>query len=202
MPAKPAHIPSLTPLRGIAAVLVIIYHTDSLLRAQHLGRLVYGTGFFARGYLWVDFFFVLSGFIITHVYGDWFTPRISAAPLRNYLLARFARLYPLYLFALGVTVVLYLAVLKRMPGSGFDVQLEDTALSLPDAAWLWACPFGLERPRLVHRSRMVDVSAGASPVPITPSGRFGAYVCRSRSVCEWPSGLRPFPSAPRSGYHL
>lgn len=116
MTSKPEHIPSLTPLRGIAALLVIIYHVDSLSRAQHLGRLIYHTGIIGRGYLWVDFFFVLSGFIMTHVYGDWFTNRIGRRAIRDFFAARFARIYPLYLFALGVQVLLYVGIFSHLPG--------------------------------------------------------------------------------------
>ncbi len=118
IPLKPTHIASLTPLRGIAAVLVILYHSDSLLRGQRLGNLIAGTGFFARGYLWVDFFFVLSGFIITHVYGDRLTNDFSPAILRDYLLARFSRIYPLHFFMLCLIITLCVIVLQRLPGAG------------------------------------------------------------------------------------
>lgn len=53
--------------------------------------------FFAHSYLFVDFFFVLSGFVITHTYQQ----RIqSGMPLREYTLLRLARLYPLHLITL------------------------------------------------------------------------------------------------------
>ena len=53
-----------------------------------------------RGYLWVEFFFVLSGFILTHAY--W--PRLNELLRRSgyvaFLRARLIRLYPLHLFML------------------------------------------------------------------------------------------------------
>lgn len=63
-----------------------------------------------RGYLWVEFFFVLSGFILTHAYwprlGDLLKPRGYGEFLR----ARLIRLYPLHLFMLlwilGLVIVL------------------------------------------------------------------------------------------------
>ncbi len=47
----------LTPMRGIAAILVVLYHTRLMLPNFSYGFL------FEKGYLWVDFFFILSGFI-------------------------------------------------------------------------------------------------------------------------------------------
>ena len=53
------YLPSLTPLRGLAALLVVMYH---LTRA---GADPTVPGFFLRGYLRVDLFFILSGFLLT-----------------------------------------------------------------------------------------------------------------------------------------
>ena len=58
------YVPALTGIRALAALLVLGMHTEQNVPAG-LDSLL---PFFARGYLGVDFFFVLSGFIITHVY--------------------------------------------------------------------------------------------------------------------------------------
>src|SRR5262249_9413415 len=58
------YVPALTGIRALAALLVLGMHTEQNLPSG-LDSLL---PFFARGYLGVDFFFVLSGFIITHVY--------------------------------------------------------------------------------------------------------------------------------------
>ncbi len=115
MPPKPGTIASLTPMRGIAALLVILYHLDSLLRFTHSGLLLRGTGIVARGYLWVDFFFVLSGFILTHVYGRRFNGKLQWREVKDYLSARFARIYPLHFFALSLTVLLDVLIYSKMP---------------------------------------------------------------------------------------
>lgn len=102
------YIHSLTPLRGIAALWVVLFHIDVSLFYRDLGALVSrdASGIFSRGYLWVDFFFLLSGFIIAHVYSS----SLSTAPrwpaIKNYLWARFARIYPLHLFTLLLLVLL------------------------------------------------------------------------------------------------
>lgn len=81
-------------LRGCAALLVVFYHIHFL-----PGHLPFedATDFFARSYLMVDLFFILSGFIIAYVYGD---IRASGPAFRDFMLKRIIRLYPLHLFCL------------------------------------------------------------------------------------------------------
>jgi peptidoglycan/LPS O-acetylase OafA/YrhL len=97
IPAKNRRvIPSLTGLRGVAAWLVVIAHTDGHFAALQPAWLEYGWRVCAN--LGMTTFFTLSGFVIHYNYG----PSISAAGLpavRSFLGARFARLYPLYLLA-------------------------------------------------------------------------------------------------------
>jgi peptidoglycan/LPS O-acetylase OafA/YrhL len=97
-------IKSHTALRGIAAVLVVIYHFRSTLTpALDLDS---HTQLFARGYLWVDCFFILSGFILSYVYGT--RPAESSEQRSRFFLARFARIYPLHLATLLCLVALQL----------------------------------------------------------------------------------------------
>jgi peptidoglycan/LPS O-acetylase OafA/YrhL len=88
---------SLTPLRGIAAFWVVLFHFCWYFPVTHPERY---TGAIYKGYLAVDLFFVLSGFVITHVYHEGFARRVTGWRYRNFLLARFARLYPLHLTVL------------------------------------------------------------------------------------------------------
>jgi peptidoglycan/LPS O-acetylase OafA/YrhL len=73
--------------------------------------------FFARGYLGVDFFFVLSGFIITHVYlGSLASANLRAVQI--FLWHRFIRLYPVHVTVLaGLAAVVSLA---SAAGFGFN----------------------------------------------------------------------------------
>ena len=73
------YIETLTPLRGVAAIWVVLYHYDQLTTFTGLEHLVSqdSTMLLAKGYLFVDFFFLLSGFILAHVYGNRFQHGIS-----------------------------------------------------------------------------------------------------------------------------
>src|SRR5262245_66149867 len=93
------YVPALTGIRALAALLVLGMHTEQNIPAG-LDSLL---PFFARGYLGVDFFFVLSGFIITHVYfSSLASPNRSAVQI--FLWHRFIRLYPVNVMLLAVLV--------------------------------------------------------------------------------------------------
>jgi peptidoglycan/LPS O-acetylase OafA/YrhL len=62
---------SLTPLRGIAALTVLIYHLAAGNDDPSLPT------FFLRGYLGVDLFFILSGFVLAHVNLDGFLSALA-----------------------------------------------------------------------------------------------------------------------------
>src|SRR5215813_12978980 len=97
----PQYVPALTGIRALAALLVLGMHTEQNVPAG-LDSLL---PFFARGYLGVDFFFVLSGFIITHVYfASLASPGRSAVQI--FLWHRFIRLYPVHITVLAGLVVI------------------------------------------------------------------------------------------------
>jgi peptidoglycan/LPS O-acetylase OafA/YrhL len=81
---------ALDSLRGICAVMVAIYHfsTTSLLS---------NIPFIENGYIFVDFFFVLSGFVIASSYGERLR---SGFPISRFMFLRLGRLYPLHVFVL------------------------------------------------------------------------------------------------------
>ena len=86
---------TLESLRGIAALIVVVYHAVWL-------NPVTQSRFFSNGALMVDFFFVLSGFVICHSYGD---RLLNLRDFGRFLWLRLGRLYPLH-FALLMVFVL------------------------------------------------------------------------------------------------
>ncbi|WP_310422585.1 acyltransferase [Chamaesiphon sp. VAR_48_metabat_135_sub] len=101
-------IGSLTALRGIAATVVVILHFAYSTLPEAGVLLSRHTRFFRDGYLFVDLFFILSGFIMTHVYLESFALGVNKFNYWSYLRARFARIYPLHLFTLAILVGLEL----------------------------------------------------------------------------------------------
>lgn len=109
-------------LRGLAAFAVIVDHIPSpSLQALIPGR-----------YLAVDFFFVLSGFVLTSAYQTRFD---NGMLLAGFMRARFIRLYPMFFLGLGIAVVL--TILQRltgeasMPGTLFVASLGSALLLMP-----------------------------------------------------------------------
>ncbi len=93
---SPRRYESLDSLRGIAAMCVVFYHIPFDTWLTH-------NTFIGRGYLMVDLFFVLSGFVMYHTYGDRLRTQIQC---KAFLVSRFFRIYPLHL----VTLLFYLAI--------------------------------------------------------------------------------------------
>lgn len=90
----------LESLRGIAAICVALFH------ARHYDSFMNNLVFIDNSGLMVDFFFVLSGFVIALSYSDKLS---SFKELFNFQIKRFLRLYPLHLFMLLVFAFIALA---------------------------------------------------------------------------------------------
>ncbi|MEH1956738.1 acyltransferase family protein [Nostoc sp.] len=122
------HIKSLTSLRGIAALFVVIHHFSYYTLPKTGSILSNYSDFFKNGYLWVDFFFILSGFIMTHVYVGDFSLKVNSFNYRSYLLSRFARIYPLHIFILSLFVGLEIIKIFLLHTSAFTGKFNLTAL--------------------------------------------------------------------------
>lgn len=116
--------------------MVVLYHFHLIVMPLH-NPVDYAL--MSKWYLMVDLFFVLSGFILCHVYGHLFRDNFGWAGFRSYIWARFARIYPLHLFTLLCAVGLYLVIvhhqlpLMEIEHRVFDVRALPTSLLLIDA---------------------------------------------------------------------
>ena len=103
---EPGAIPALDGLRGLAILMVVIYHAAESFRPPSGGLLSIATWDIATplysGWLGVNLFFVLSGFLITwHLLRRW-TPAVSGAEISTYLTKRWLRIVPTYYVVLLV----------------------------------------------------------------------------------------------------
>lgn len=111
-------LPTLTGLRGFAALMVLFYH----IRGGMTGFLpAHAIAVLAQGYLAVDLFFVLSGFVLWWTYGSEFRDRgVRAAP--HFIVRRFARIFPLHMAILSAMVLFAAALIVsgRDPGEHYS----------------------------------------------------------------------------------
>src|ERR1043165_8281852 len=82
--SKP-HYPILDGLRGVASVIVVAFHVCEAHATSHADQLI------NHGYLAVDFFFALSGFVVGYAYDDRWTKMRTG----GFLALRLIRLHPL-----------------------------------------------------------------------------------------------------------
>ncbi len=106
---------SLEVARGIAAMLVVMHHAARFFEQPRYGGTVLFGGIFGEFHFAVDFFFVLSGFIIAWVHWDEIGQRNR---LGHYAQRRFTRVYPPYWAVLIPLVILY----QIFPQAGLDSQ--------------------------------------------------------------------------------
>ena len=116
--SAPKEYVALDCMRGIAAIMVVIFHFRSI-------AINYADGSPGDGYLAVDFFFALSGFVLYHVYAPRFRDGLG---WRGFLLQRLIRLYPMYFLGLLLgTAGALAAVVLNLPG----LTLQHLVTALP-----------------------------------------------------------------------
>ncbi|CAN5254611.1 acyltransferase [soil metagenome] len=93
-PAASQRFDVLDALRGLCALLVVFFHLPV---SSHLHPLP----LFRHGYLFVDFFFVLSGFVIAHAYGGRLGSIRDVAP---FIAKRLGRVWPLHAVMLAAFI--------------------------------------------------------------------------------------------------
>lgn len=115
MTPTPVDLRPLTALRFMAALWVVFYTFWPNLDVGFLPNLA------AKGYLGVELFFVLSGFILSHVYLHAFAEKRFS--YRGFLWTRIARVYPLHLFTLLGVMALGLGAVA------VGMSIDDSVLS-------------------------------------------------------------------------
>lgn len=136
-PAHKHRYLTLDGLRGVAAIAVMIYHRRSWSNSGH---------WFEHAHLAVDFFFLLSGFVLAHAYEH---RLLSGMSVREFLRLRLIRLYPLI-------------VLGTLLGAGYFLT---SAASVHDRQLLTNIVFTLPLALLVLPAPQ---SLGSEPFPINP----------------------------------
>ena len=106
----------LNGLRGVAAIVVVIYHS----------RAMTGRSLAPHGYLAVDLFFVLSGFVIAHAYDRRLAAGLGAF---RFFWLRVKRFYPLYLVGLLLGAAAVAMDMLRPPASITPTEFAGTLLA-------------------------------------------------------------------------
>ena len=99
------NFPALTGIRALAAFMVFIHHYNPF-SIEFFGKYIHD--FFSEFHIGVTIFFVLSGFLICNRYFE--EPNFS---FNNYLIKRFARIYPIYFILTTFTFVLFALVYSQ-----------------------------------------------------------------------------------------
>ncbi len=91
------HYNLLDGLRGVAALTVVCFHLFEAYATSHLDQRI------NHGYLAVDFFFILSGFVVGYAYDD----RWTKMTVREFLTRRLVRLQPMVVIGALIGAVMF-----------------------------------------------------------------------------------------------
>ena len=91
------HYDLLDGLRGVAALMVIFYHVFEAFATSPIDQR------FNHGYLAVDFFFILSGFVIGYAYDD----RWKTMTTKDFIKRRLIRLHPMVVLGAVLGVIAF-----------------------------------------------------------------------------------------------
>jgi peptidoglycan/LPS O-acetylase OafA/YrhL len=106
-PGPSDRIAALAGARAFPPLMIVLFHFSE---GHHYSGVRVIDLIATRGYLWVEFFFVLSGFILTHVYWPRLKDLFQRSGYLAFLRARLIRLYPLHLFMLLLILAMVVAL--------------------------------------------------------------------------------------------
>jgi peptidoglycan/LPS O-acetylase OafA/YrhL len=129
-PAKKPQLPALTGIRTLLAFNIVLFHFTP----PHLGPF---RPLVENGFIFVNVFFLISGFVLTYNYFD----RGAALIKRDFWMARFSRLYPVYLLVLILSLKMLQLEWQARPHGEFFAGLILSPLLLqgmsPTLATFW-----------------------------------------------------------------
>ena len=145
------HYDLLDGLRGVAAITVVWFHIFEAFATSHLDQRI------NHGYLAVDFFFILSGFVIGYAYDDRWKKNMT---LKGFFKRRLIRLHPMIIMgaiigciaffvqggvkwdgthvatsAVMLALLLAMCFIPAYPGAGYDVRGNGEMFSLNGPSW-------------------------------------------------------------------
>lgn len=91
------HYDILDGLRGVAALMVVWFHVFEAFATSHVDQRI------NHGYLAVDFFFILSGFVVGYAYDD----RWKKMSVKDFIKRRFIRLHPMVVIGAIIGAVMF-----------------------------------------------------------------------------------------------
>ncbi len=154
--SRPTEIRALTGARFFPVLFIVVFHYHEWY--GYTDRYWIDL-FVVKGYLWVEFFFSLSGFILYYVYGRRLAARFDVRAVGAFLAARISRIYPLQLATLLAGLFLELdqrITTSRQAGlSFFEVPPTEGRSALTFLSNLFmVAPHAREEPRLAHMRRV------------------------------------------------
>lgn len=141
---EPSRIHELDGLRGFLALYVAAYHLANPLHAL-AATLDQWVPVFRQGWYAVDVFFIMSGFVMMHVYAQFFVKSMSPQAIKKFYIARVARLYPVHIVTLIAMVVIV------VPAGWYNLNLFNSEGRFSASAAL-ASLFMLHGPWIDHRT--------------------------------------------------
>lgn len=91
------HYNILDGLRGVAAIMVVCFHIFEAFATSHLDQRI------NHGYLAVDFFFILSGFVVGYAYDD----RWGTMKPKDFIKRRIIRLHPMVVMGAIIGAIMF-----------------------------------------------------------------------------------------------
>jgi peptidoglycan/LPS O-acetylase OafA/YrhL len=166
------HVAALDGIRGVAILAVVAFHYWTMPHHHPVGHAVWTIA--RAGWLGVDVFFVLSGFLVTGILLD---SRDSDHYFRNFYVRRTLRIFPLY-YAVLALVFGVLAALPFMQTESFNALRERQQ-------WLWAYAVNI-------------ANAGARELLFVSdrfeANHFWSLAAEQQFYAAWPAFVLVFPA--------